>query len=89
MARERPDPVEMLLVTRPRILPGPRFRPSGASFCVGFAAAVFVFASRSEIALLISSCGLDRGWSDGAGAVDTVLVGELRLLSERGSDLYV
>jgi len=88
VARERPvDPMEMLLVTRPRILCAPRFRPSDASFC-GFVAAVFVFARRFEISLLMSSCGLDRGGSDVVGAVDTVLVGELILLSERGSDLY-
>ena len=87
VARERPDPVDMLLATRPRILVLPRLRPSDASFCVGFAAAVLVLARRLEIALIISSCGLDRGWSDGAGAVDTVLVGELMLLSDRGAVL--
>jgi hypothetical protein len=76
--------METLLAARPRMRP--RLRPSGASLLIGCAVVDFVLASRSEIALLMSSLGgRGFGWSDGAGAVETVLVGELRFISERGS----
>jgi hypothetical protein len=44
----------------------------------------FVLASRLEIALLISSFGPGAGWSEGAGAVEMVRVGELGFISESG-----
>lgn len=82
VSRERFEPVEMLLGMRPIILP--RLRGSG-TLCDE---AVFAFARRVEIALVRPSSCLGAGWFDGAGAVDTVLVGELPAISVRGLVLY-
>ena len=72
----------MLLGTRPIILP--RLRGSGTLW----EGAVFALARRDDMAFVRPSSCRGAGWFEGAGAVDTVLVGELQSISVRGLVLY-
>lgn len=82
--RECTETVERLLVTRPRIRLVVRFRPSGAESLDGLGA--LALARRLEMSLLMSSSlGLEWGWPEGAGAVDTVLDGEFGSRADKGS----
>lgn len=56
--------------------------------CVVSGAVPLALESRFEISLLRFEGGGGAGWQEGAGAVETVRVGELRLRSVRGSCLY-